>query len=455
MRTTLLDNLSQYLLDFTGRLEEKEIVSAESGAKIRKYIRAEESPARWEIFLIFGALLGAISFSAGVYAITSHNWYDIPVFIRNIFSFIPVGVGLYFYYRMLRYHPHSRAWVEASSLFLMLMIGASIAIASQTYHMSSDFSGFLKVMLLFTIPLFYIKRASFIAFFYLILATVLLFLDVRTNMSVTDPIDFGTSSYWYWLFIFALLPHFYMSLDRKSNEQGLRVMFLTFIMYGFLYYAIMASVDSNRLLWLLTYNVAFYMFAKRYMGGHFFLWTRFMSWLPQISVATTLLFLSNKYVLGLSFGYDSIFKMDDWEAGGWFSFILLVVVLAGLYYNYFKEKTHYENSNQLILLAPIFVFLLMCIVEYIDTWWFTSIIVNLYILGLAVVIMVNGSEEGRFAKIFAGLVLLAILFTTRYFDMTVGFIFKGLLFMFFGGVFFMINMFVKEKVDQINRFKNR
>lgn len=455
MRLSLLDNLSQYLLDFTSRLEEKEIVSPESAAKIRKYVRVEESPARWEIFLVLGALLGTIAFSAGVYSITSHNWYDLPVMVRNILTFVPVAVALFFYYRMLRFHPNSRAWIEASSVFLMLMIGATIAIATQTYHMSSDYSGFLKVMLLFTIPLFYIKRASFIAFFYLILATMLLYLDIRFSFSASDPIDFGTNSYWYWLFVMALLPHFFMSINRKSNEQGLRTLFLTLILYGFLYYAVMTSVDSNRILWMLTYNVAFYLFAKRFMGGHFFLWSRIISWLPQLVVAGTLLYLTNKDLIELTFRFDSIFTMDDWESGGWFSFVLLLVVLAGLYFNYFREKERYDGINQLILFSPVYLLVMMCVVEYIDVWWITSLLANMYIICIAVVVMVSGSEEGSFAKILGGMLLLGILFGVRYFDMTMGFIFKGFLFMLFGAVFFIINMFVKEKVDQINRYKNR
>ncbi|MDA8648291.1 hypothetical protein N9L43_00615, partial [bacterium] len=65
------------------------------------------------------------------------------------------------------------------------------------------------------------------------------------------------------------------------------------------------------------------------------------------------------------------------------------------------------------------------------------------------------SEQGRFLKMISGLFVLAILVTIRYFDVDMGFIWKGLLFMSFGVVFFLINMFVKEKVDQVERNKKR
>ena len=69
--------------------------------------------------------------------------------------------------------------------------------------------------------------------------------------------------------------------------------------------------------------------------------------------------------------------------------------------------------------------------------------------------MVNGSEEGKFLKMLGGLLLIAILIYIRYFDNDLSFISKGLLFIIFGGMFFLINMFVKEKVEQIERHKRR
>lgn len=451
----LLENVSRYLLDFTSRIETKGLLSAESAAQIRKHIRTEESPVRWELFLIIGALFGAIGISAGIYAITSHNWYYLPIWLRNVFGVVPVGVALYFYYRMLRDHRNSRAWVEATSLFLMLMIGSSIAITTQTYHMAGDFSGFLKVLLVFTIPLFYIANASGVALFYLNISLGLLYSDVTIDVTGGEGLLFGSNSVWFWCFFLALLPHYYKSISVKNRQQGVRFMFLSLIMYVTLYSAIMTSVDSNRILWSLVYNVGVYLFANRFMGNHFWFLHRFLSWIPQIIIAVTLLVLSNQTFQSLTFSYDSIYKMGDWDGGEWYWFTLLMVVVAGIYFNYFLYKEKFQDVNQLIIFSPVFLFLLMTIDYFTDSWWLISLPMNLYIFLIGVVVLVNGSEEGRFIKMLGGLILIAALFVTRYFDMSMSYIFKGLLFMLFGAVFFTINMFVKEKVDQINRQKKR
>ena len=232
-------------------------------------------------------------------------------------------------------------------------------------------------------------------------------------------------------------------------------MFLSLIIYVTLYYALISSVDNNRILWSLVYNVGFYLFANRFMGDHFWFIQRFLSWIPQIGIAVTLLVLSNQSAVSASFQIDSIYNTEFQDGGDWYWFILLLVVTAGVYFNYFRDKAKFQDVNQLIIFSPFFVFLIMTIDNYTDSWWLVSLPMNLYIFLIGVVVMVNGSEEGRFIKMLGGLILIAALFIARYFDMSMGYIFKGLLFMAFGGIFFMINMFVKEKVDQVKRHQKR
>lgn len=451
----LLENISQYLLDFTGKVESKGFVSAESAAKIRKYIRSEESPVRWELFLILGGLLGAISISAGVFAIISHNWYEYPKHLKGVFSIVPALVGLYFYYRMLFFHKNSKVWVEASSLFLMLMIGASISLVAQTYQMDGDFMKFIKVWLLLTIPLFYLARASGIAIFYLFFALALFPDFARGAFGYYTVEEAAEVNYWFWIFFIAFIPHLYFAFNKSSKVQGTRAIVLSLLTYFTLGAALILSVDSNYILWALVYQVGVYLFAKRFMSGSFWFFHRPLEWLTAIGVCVVLLSLSNERILHLNFAFDSFFNMDYWEAGEWYYFVLLLVVGTGIYYNFFKFKEKFGDVNLLIVFAPLFIVLMIIIDEYTTSWWWLTIPMNLYILFIGIVTMVNGSEEGRFLKMLGGLMLISILIVIRYVDTDLSFISKGLLFIIFGGMFFLINMFVKEKVEQIERHKRR
>lgn len=456
----LIDNVSEYLIRFADRLEQQTIVSTDQASKIRKFIRKEEDSSGWLLFLVFGALMGAITVSAGIYSLISHNWYDFPVWLRGILGFVPVSVALYFYFRMLTKHPNSGAWIEASSLFLMLMIGASIAITSQTYHMGGDYEDFILTMLFATVPLFYIKRASAIALFYMGLALLYLVMDIRINILEVRT-EFGGNSIWFWIFVLALLPHYYLVLQRDKKVQSLRFRFLTTILYLSIFFALMISVESNRLMWAITYNVGFYLFVQRYLGGHFWFMHKLTSFATQFWVAALLLFATLRPVIMTTLRRDSFFNMDDYTGGEWYYFILLLVVLGGIYYNYFKGSEHYENSNKLIIFAPGLLIVLMILDYAIDSlfsttwWWLISFIMNAYVFFLAVNVMVSGSEQNRHFKTLAGLFIVGALVFLRYMDVDMGFIWKGLLFLAFGGVFFLINMFIKEKVDQIERNTKR
>ena len=118
-------NATQSLLNFADKIEQKEIVSQATAIKIRSYIRKLEDSTPIELFLIVSAIMGALFCSAGIFSIIGHNWDNYPKYVRGIFSVIPALVALYFYYRAIFHHSKSRPWIEASSVFLMLMIGAS------------------------------------------------------------------------------------------------------------------------------------------------------------------------------------------------------------------------------------------------------------------------------------------------------------------------------------------
>ncbi|MCR9172461.1 MAG: DUF2157 domain-containing protein [bacterium] len=448
-------DLSQYLVKFAERLGEKEVISSESSIKIKKYLRSEESPAYWNLFLIVSSILGALTVAAGFLVIVGEYWNDFPKGVKGFFGILPVAVAAFFYYRMYTKYPLSGVWIEATSLFLMLMMGASLALTSSTFEFEWEADEGLFTWIVATIPLFYVKRASGIAYAYFALLLVYLSMGAEFSFSMASPIDFGTHGIWFWVFVLAFLPHYFMALDRTKKVQELRLMFLTLLLTSTVFSVLLMTVDSNRLLWIVTWNIGVYLFAQRFMSDHFWFWRRIMIWLPQLVIVTVLLFLSNRFFMMSTFRYDSFFNMDNWTGGEWYYFVLLLVFMAGIYYNYIKFREHYENINQMVLFSPALIVFLMILDEMFDAWWILSLVANLYLLILAVVIMVDGSEQNKFWRVSAGLLLYAAIVLFRFADTNMGFFWKGFLFIGYGGVFFLIVMFMKEKVDRIHRNKHR
>ncbi|MFT6280286.1 MAG: putative membrane protein [Salibacteraceae bacterium] len=443
--------LTNTLLNFAKKLETKNIVSAETGIKIRSFIRRNEDPSYWQIFLVISALFGALFASAGIFSIISHNWYDMPKHLKGFFSVIPILVALYFYYLAIFKHKDSKTWIETSSLFLMLMIGASMALVSQTYEIEGDFLKFIKVWLALTIPLFYVARASAISGFYLVLALPLL-----VNASPFGGFLGGETEselYWFWLYILAFIPHFYLALDKKSTKQSVRIVYMSYVFYYVLIFGLITTVKSNYILWALTAGVGFYLFGKQYMRDNMHMLMRPFSWVSQLGIVAALIAISNKWSMIMAFGSDSFMHMDRWEGEEWYYFLLLLVVMGGIYYNFFRAKEKFGEINYLIVFAPFFVIFCMIFDDFIDSWWWMSLFINFYILYIGITTMIHGSSSGNVIKVFAGLLVVAVLLGIRYFDTDLGYIAKGIVFLIVGGMFFVINLLVKDKVEEIERHK--
>lgn len=456
------------LIDFTNKIEQKELVSQDTAIRIRRFISSIEDSTPVELFMIISSIMGALFCSAGIFSIISHNWDEFPQYIRGIFSVVPALVALYFYYRALFHHPKSRTWIEASSVFLMLMIGASIALVSQTYQLDGDFNKFIKVWALLTIPLFYFARASGIALLYL---GLILVLTVNITQGVFGIPQFGEADnlHWYWLLLLAFLPHFYLVLNKESRSQSIRIVYLSYSLYFSFMIALLLTIDGNYLLWITTANIGFYLFGKYFMGENKFLLGRPFQWLSQLWVVFLLLSVSNKDSLRLIFGQDSFVNLFKPEESNplyyptvlgegddkMFYFIFVMIVLAAIYFVFFYFKKHFKDVSVLFILAPAFFLLMMLFHEYLLPHWLVVMLVNAYILCLGFTAMMIGSENENVGQLVAGFLLVALLLWMRYFDTDWNFVLKGLVFIGIGGLFFLINVMVKGKVERIERNKNR
>lgn len=456
------------LIDFTNKIEQKELVSQETAIRIRRFISSIEDSTPIELFMIISGIMGALFCSAGIFSIISHNWDDFPKYVRGILSVVPALVALYFYYRALFHHPKSRTWIEASSVFLMLMIGASISLVSQTYQLDGDFNTFIKVWALLTIPLFYFARASGIALLYL---GLILVLAVNITQGVFGIPQFGEADnlYWYWLLLLAFLPHFYLVLNKEGRSQSIRIVYLSYSLYFSFMIALLLTIDGNYLLWITTTNIGFYLFGKYFMGENRFLLGRPFQWLSQLWVVFLLLTVSNKDSLRLIFGQDSfvnLFKPAELNPYSYpvamnesndkmFYFIFVMIVLAAIYFVFFYFKKHFKDVSTLFVLAPAFFLFMMLFHEYLLPHWMVVMLVNAYILCLGFTAMMVGSENENVGQLVGGFLLVALLLWIRYFDTDWNFVMKGLIFLGIGGLFLLINVLMKGKVERIERNKNR
>lgn len=461
-------NSTQLFLNFADKIEQKEIVSQETAIKMRSYIRRVEDSTPIELFLIVSGIMGALFCTAGFFSLIGHYWDEYPKYIRAIFSVVPSLVGLYFYYRAVFHHPKSRPWIETSSVFLMLMIGASIALVSQTYQMDGDFNTFIKAWAILSLPIFYFARASGITILYLGLISILA-VQVSFNFFGFPRFSENANSMWYWFLLLGYLPHYYLSLKKKERAQSIRIVYMSYVVYLSFMVALLVTIKGNYFLWTTVTAAGFYLLGKRFMGENSTIFSRPFQLFSQLSNATIFLALANKDYLRIEFSEDSfihLFKNSDGLAnqyindvdpneGKMFYFVLAMLLLTVIYFVYFYFRKHFRNISKLVLFAPAFLVLMMICHAYVFPHWLVVMLVNVYVLFIGLNALITGSENQNIPQMVFAFLLISILFWMRYFDTDWNYIMKGLMFVAIGGVFFLINLTQRSKLERIERNKTR
>lgn len=437
-------NLIQYL----NKLEVSGVISQSANNKIQDFLDYNtKSLAR--IFLIITGCLAVSFISAGIFSIIAHNWDDFPKHVRGTLSVIPSVVALYFYYLATFKHKGSILWSELTSLFLALMIGASIALVSQTYNLNSDLMNFFKVWLILILPLLYLDKAS--AFVIVYLGLTLPFLQPQISFFGGQMITVENSIY-FWIFFLAYIPHLIMHTNLKSSKQGFRAIYLGWLTVIVLIVSFVFAFRGGHLLWAPTLLLGFYLFGKKYFSGNASFMARPYQTAVLFATFLILLNLTSRFISEFIVEVDNLRNIDNWSFDVHFYYWTGLLSLIAVSIYAFKRKSQEPTWNRLIVYLPVlmvFIIVLHYLEDFniIDLRWLGRLVLNIYILAMSIHALTKGANSRSIAYMLYGLFLAASLMWMRYFDMEISFWLKGLIFMGVGGVFFLVMSIAKDDLE--------
>ncbi len=439
------------MVNFLNQLEGKQLLSKTANFKIQRFLDYNYS-VFGKLFLMLSGLVGVAFISAGIFAIISYNWDVFPKTVRGILSLFPLLVALYFYYKGV-FEKKTAVWVEITSLFLFMMIGASIALVSSTYQLNGDFDKFIKVWLLVSVPIFYIGKASAFAVFYLggmaYFAFPYLdfgFFGIPTNYNYSDKI------YWFYFLLLAFLPHFYMVLNKGGRKQGVRAIYLGYLLAILLFIMLPVLVKGGWIFWAITLAFGFLIIGNRYYGENLGILSKPFQLIAFLGLGIGLIPLSTVEATGELFRYDSFHRLNYYETTHvvYYFVGLIAATLTTIY----AWKT-IRKKNQLLKMlvyAPILIGLMMLLYVVEAKWnfdvrWIGFLLYNLLLLGIGIFALAKGANERRASSLLFGLVFLVYFLLTKYFDLDVSFWLKGLIFIITGLGFFLINFIYGEELS--------
>ena len=417
-------------------LVEAQVISTETAGKIIDYYQNKKPESNNRLFIAFG-ILGATLVGLGIILILAHNWDDLSRNVKLFFAFLPllIGQGLCGYTILKKYE--SAAWRESSAVFLLFAVGSSISLVSQIYNIPGDFSAFLLIWLLLSLPLIYIMRSSFVSLLYLI---------GLTWYACVTAYGYRTtgSDLYYWPLLLAALPHYYFLYKNKPESN-----FMTFHNWMIpisLTIVLGALAEQDSELMFIAYVSLFGIF---YLIGNF----TFLKNQSLLKNGYRVIGALGTVVLLLVLSFNDMWQelRDDFQhsnseelslfAAPEFWISLFVTLLAGVLLFLQLKKQSFRDVQPI---AP--VFLLFFIIFFIGMYSpLAAILINLLVFGIGVLTIRKGGNENHLGILNYGLLIISALVVCRFFDTDLSFVWRGILFVAVGVGFFMTNYWMLQK----------
>jgi uncharacterized membrane protein len=420
------------------------VISSENAAAIERHYWSTASRSNFGFVIL--ATVGAALVGAGIILLIAHNWDDLSRAARTVIAFIPVLIALLLVAFVLMRRNESRAWCEAVAIFDFAAVATAISLISQTYQLQGSFADFVRTWLLVGIPMVYLLRASVGAVFYVIGTIVWLFArEMAFFVRSPNPMFF-------WILLLLVIPYFLICYwnDRDSRETNVLGIVLTFaLVSGLGFTADFAKSDLG--------CVAFAgLLTAIYLAGiKFFPRTgerlHIVALLGGIGIGVTALVLS--FESSWHMGRESFWGPRSLLGNAAFAleFLFPIIAVGLAAFDLLRRRFQFSLAASLF---PIVTAILLGVANLCGktTDWASTrcsfaaaAVMNCYALWLGIDILVRGIRSNSAARANFGLVLIAALAISRFFDGELSFITRGLGFIVVGAGFLVANVLMFKK----------
>lgn len=400
----------------------KNILTRDAADKLRQYYGEVKSVSKTWVTLAICGVAGALLIGLGIILIFAHNWEQLSRSTRAVLSFLPLAIGQALALWAIWKRPDSSIWKESTATFLSLMVGASIALISQTYNIQSDAGTFILTWMFLILPLVYFMQASIPAVIYLIgiSSWAIAYWD-RPAMAIL-----------FWPLAAAVIFHFVWSL--RKDTYNIRSSILSLAMALCLCFGAGLTLEKDWPgLWIIIYSSIYailYYLGRRKFSGVTRAWQRPLHILGTIGIV----------IFGFEFTFHPFWEYLFRESyvmntplSGWAAllghFIAAVIIITAIlfFYDTLKRK---DLNVSLFTVFPLLAYLAFILngkpVNLL------LLIFNAYLLVLSVSRIMSGVRNRSMGSLNFGMLILAILIILRFFDSDISFVFKGLVFIIVG-----------------------
>ncbi len=410
------------------KLIEDGILSPETARSLRTYYGKEVEDEGHNLSVVLIGILGGLLIGIGIISLFAFNWNEIsrPVRAGLALSLLVISQCLVVWTLLKR--PASAAWREGTSLFLSLMVGASIALVSQTYNIPGSMETFLFSWMLLFFPVIYLLDVT---------APVLLFFAILLGYVGNlwrDPLK----PIYFWGLFLLMVPQIIRTY--RKGRTSVASCFLTWAVCLALPIGLPIILDHGIPgMWLIILPSLFSIFSL--LGS--------LYWRDASG------FFRNGYQIVGSIGVYVTALAMTWEGSWWrvgwnhipnyvpslgpfrsldTDVVAAAILLVCQSFLFFLAGRGLRNRGLLAALLPIVSVVLFLIVsgwgeEAVPV---CQIVLNLFVFALGILQLMEGISERSILRLNLGMAMVVILIAARFFDSEVSFILKGVTFIAIG-----------------------
>jgi len=421
-------------------------ISTENAAAIERHYGSVESGGNFGFVIL--ATVGAALVGAGIILLIAHNWDDLSRAARTVMAFIPLLTALALIAFVLMRRDESRPWREAVALFDFAAVATAMSLISQTYQIQGSFAEFVRVWLLLCIPIVYALRAGVGAAVYVI--GLIVWLSAREMaFFVRTP-----NPMFFWFLFLLAVPYFLIRYleNRNSRETAALAIVMTIVLvFGLGFTADFAKSDLGGVAFagLLTaiYLCGMKLFPRTDGRLHS------VTLLGGIGIGVTAIILSFESSWHMA---REVFwgpRTAGANAALALEFLFPIIAIGLAVFDILRRRFQFSLVAALfpIVTAIIWGVANLCAIpdaqhlNVTNCSFAAAALMNCYALWLGIDILTRGIRSNSAARANFGLLLIAAVAISRFFDSELSFVTRGLGFIVVGAGFLIANILMFKK----------
>lgn len=416
-------------------------ISSENAAAIERHYGPVEPRSNFGFVIL--ATVGAALVGAGIVLLIAHNWDELNRATRTVIAFIPLLGALALAGFVLVQRNESRPWREAVAVFDFAAVATAISLISQTYQIQGSFAEFMRVWLLLCIPIVYLLRVGVGAAIYLLGTIVWVFAhEIGVFIRSANPMFF-------WILFLLIVPYFLFRFfeDRASRETSALAIVMTIALtFGLGFTADFAKSDFGGIAYAGVFTMIYLCGVRFFPRTDERLHT--VALLGGIGVGVTAIVLSfeSSWHIARELAWGQRSLSQNIALALELLFPIIAIILGALEILRSRRGFSIVAASFPIVTTVIWWVANLCptgSAEYryqTNCSFAAAALMNCYALWLGIDILIRGIRSDSIARANFGLLLIAALAISRFFDSQLTFVARGVGFIAVGAGFLIANI---------------